>query len=317
MNFNVEKRTILKVRHGSHAYGLNVETSDVDLKGVCIEPLEYHLGFAKRFEQHIQEASKGHPHDLVIFSFKKFVKLASDCNPNVIEVLFVDEDDVLYVDDFGRELLNFRNNFISKKIKHTFSGYAHSQLKRIKLHREWLLNPPQKMPERSDFGLGHVGSFTKSEIGILESLQRDERLDSLNPDLVSLYLREKAYKNAKLQWDQYENWKKSRNPTRAELEAKYGFDTKHAMHLIRLMRTCCDVLVTGTVPVKRHDDREELLSIRRGELSYDEVIELAEKLEGMSDDLYKTTTIVPNSINVNLIDDFVVDLTKRYVDKYG
>src|ERR1039458_5020213 len=37
------------------------------------------------------------------------------------------------------------------------------------------------------------------------------------------------------QVDQYNGWKAQRNPKRAELEAKFGYDTKHAMHLVRLM----------------------------------------------------------------------------------
>ena len=31
--------TIIKVRHGSHAYGLNIATSDLDVKGVRIEEI--------------------------------------------------------------------------------------------------------------------------------------------------------------------------------------------------------------------------------------------------------------------------------------
>src|SRR5690606_2889873 len=142
MNFDVESRTILKVKHGSHCYGLNTPTSDLDIKGICIEPLPYHLGFAKNFEQFIQEASKGHEHDLVIYSFKKFAKLAADANPTVIEVLFTENEDILFCDSFGLEIREFRQNFLSSKAKHTFMGFAHSQLKRIKTHRAWLRNPP-------------------------------------------------------------------------------------------------------------------------------------------------------------------------------
>jgi len=58
MHFDVESRTIFKCRHGSHAYGLNVATSDEDFKGVCIKPKECYFGFTQRFEQMEHMGSK-------------------------------------------------------------------------------------------------------------------------------------------------------------------------------------------------------------------------------------------------------------------
>ena len=45
----MDRGTVLLVRHGSHAYGTNTETSDEDFKGVAIPPKEYFLGALKRF----------------------------------------------------------------------------------------------------------------------------------------------------------------------------------------------------------------------------------------------------------------------------
>lgn len=74
-------------------------------------------------------------------------------NPNALELLFVDFDDIIYSNEIGNSLLNIRDLFISKKCKHTFSGYAASQLKRIKLHRNYILKGELKKPERSDYNL--------------------------------------------------------------------------------------------------------------------------------------------------------------------
>ncbi|MFI0941831.1 DNA polymerase beta superfamily protein [Streptomyces sp. NPDC021020] len=46
---------------------------------------------------------------------------------------------------------------------------------------------------------------------------------------------------------------------------------KHAMHLLRLLITCRDLLRTGTLTVDVGDDREELLAVRRGEVGWEEV----------------------------------------------
>ncbi len=317
MNFDVDLRTVLRVKHGSHCYGLNTETSDLDVKGICIEPKEYHYGFLQNFEQFIQEASKGHAQDLVIYSFKKFAKLAADCNPTVIETLFVEDEDVLLCDSYGQEIRDFRQNFLSSKAKHTFLGFAHSQLKRIKSHRAWLRNPPSEPPTRKEFGLPDSIGVTKAELGAFEALVERGMCDDLSKEAIVLYTREKAYKNKKTEWDQYINWQKSRNPVRAELEKKFSYDTKFALHMIRLGRTCKELLETGKLNVKRREDREELLSIRAGAWTYEQVVEEAERLEAECEVLYKTSVVLTKSPDLVKIDKFVVDLTERYLNEHG
>lgn len=80
-------------------------------------------------------------------------------------------------------------------------------------------------------------------------------------------------------WDAYRTWEASRNPARAELERRHGYDTKHAMHLVRLMRTGLEVLETGELRVRR-PDADDLNAVRDGALSFDELITLASELQG-------------------------------------
>jgi len=339
MNFDIDARTILQVRHGSHAYGLNTPTSDLDIKGVCVKPKSAYLGFTQRFEQqeHIggKDASDGV--DKVTFSLDKFAALAADCNPNIIEILWVDDSDVLKSDAFGDELRGLRADFLSKKARHTFSGYAFAQLKRIKSHRVWLLNPPSAPPTREQFGLTELTKVSKSEIGAFDSLFNLHTVDDeatsaerigeivetarsvlnveLPKDVITLFTREKAYRAALAHWEQYLTWKKARNPKRAELEAKFGYDTKHGMHLWRLMRMCKEILMTGRVLVKR-PDREDLLRVRNGDVSYDELIEQADRLEVECDELYQTSSL-PREPNRAYLDRCIVDMTDRYLTLHG
>lgn len=64
---------------GSHAYGSNVEGSDIDIRGVAGSPEI--LGF-NRFEQAIDNRT-----DTVIYAVNKFVGLLAQGNPNIIELL--------------------------------------------------------------------------------------------------------------------------------------------------------------------------------------------------------------------------------------
>jgi uncharacterized protein len=109
-------------------------------------------------------------------------------------------------------------------------------------------------------------------------------------DVVAALNAEKKYLSAMKQWESYETWKAERNPARAELESRHGYDTKHAMHLIRLMRMGLEILETGELLVRR-PDAEELTAIRDGALSYDELMEAATALQSRMVDAAGTTRL--------------------------
>ena len=314
MKFNVLDRTIYYTKHGSHAYGLNIETSDIDYKGICIKPKSYYLGFAYNFEQEEKMASKNNGVDSAIYSIDKFAKLAANCNPNIIEVLFVDESDIVKITAAGNDIRKIRHDFLSKKVLHTFSGYAHSQLKRIQLHRSWLLNPVEKKPERKDFKLPEISAISNSQLGAFESLKLKNKDLQMSDEVIELYNKEKQYQNALLRYNQFCEWKTSRNEKRAQLEKDFGYDTKHAMHLIRLLKMCKEILEDCTVNVKRKEDREELLSIRYGALKYDDVIELSEKLKSECEEAHKLSKL-RNEPDIEYLNSVIADIVERFLDE--
>ena len=109
--------------------------------------------------------------DITYFEFRKFLYLACENNPNVLELLYIPENKFIICEKEWEEIILNRGLFVSKKAKHTFSGYAHSQFNRIKRHRSWLLNPPKKKPERKDFGLSESRSdLTRDQIGAFNVL---------------------------------------------------------------------------------------------------------------------------------------------------
>lgn len=180
--------------------------------------------------------------------------------------------------------------FLSKKAKFTFSGYAFAQLKKIKGHRKWIMfdqiepNPEDYVHEKTRKGL-------------------DGKVLTYN------HFREHEYNDALKKWNHYLDWKKNRNPQRAKLEEKYGFDCKHATHLIRLLRMGHEILTTGKVNVLRKD-REELLDIRNGKWEYDKLVNYAEALEKELDNLYETS-VLPHSPNDKDINKLLIEITEE------
>lgn len=133
MDFNYKDSVIVRHLAGSHAYGTNLETSDVDVRGIFVAPEHYvRTPFYNVREVDVQEEE-----DTKLFELTNFMKLYLDMNPNIVETLWVDESDIQQsteVYDFLRE--NAAQQLLSKKAAFTFSGYAVSQLKRIKGHNK-------------------------------------------------------------------------------------------------------------------------------------------------------------------------------------
>ena len=361
MNFDVDARTIYLAVHGSRAYGLATPTSDLDVKGVCIEPLNYHFGYLNRFEQQELLAGKGNDCDSVIYSLKKFIRLATDMNPNIVECLFVDEKHILKIDEFGQLLRDNRDLFISKKARHTFAGYAHAQIKRIESHRKWLLDPPKGKPTRTDFGLTehpvlpsgqlqtaqalvqkHLDRWQFNDMSGLDPATRlmiqetiaellaeaqvgaDQRYEAacrflgFDENFLELLSQERRYKSAADNWNQYQHWVKTRNPSRAAGEMKSGYDCKNASHALRLMRMCKEILSGYGVIVDRKDiDADELISIKvHGTMKYDDLLTEVNQLNKDCADLYKTSNIM-HEPDRNAIDALVVEMVKMYTELHG
>jgi len=289
MHFDVEKHTIYKVLHGSRAYGTHTSESDWDEKGTAVSPRDYVLGYAYKFEQqeYKRKTADGVQVEGVTYDVRKFINLAADCNPNIIEVLFVEDSDVLHMHPAGELLCANRELFLSKKARHKYSGYAIGQIKRIKTHRNWLLHPPTHKPTREEYGLSIEHKITPDMMGAFNKLEAE---GVVAPNVMELVQQEKRYQTALHQWNQFENWKATRNEARAALEAKYGYDTKHGGHVVRLLRMCREILEGKGVHVKR-PDAEELLAIRRGAWSYDQLLEWATREDEEMQALYETSTL--------------------------
>src|SRR4030042_267722 len=153
-----EERTIFLTVVGSRAYGIHREDSDYDQAGVMIPPSKYFFG-TDRFDQF-----SDFPTDKVIYDIRKAIVLLMDNNPNMLDLLFMPERCILKMEPEWQVFVDNRDLFVSKKCRHTFSGYAFAQLKRIETHRKFLMNPPQVEPKREDFGLPAVSIFPTAQL---------------------------------------------------------------------------------------------------------------------------------------------------------
>lgn len=105
-NKNLGNNIILLTLGGSHAYGMDKEGSDLDVRGIALNSKEEVL-LATDFEQVVNVDT-----DTTVYSFNKMLELLSKCNPNTIEELGCIEEHYLYLSGIGKELLERRKNIL-------------------------------------------------------------------------------------------------------------------------------------------------------------------------------------------------------------
>jgi predicted nucleotidyltransferase len=289
-----ENHSIHRIVAGSHLYGTNRPDSDIDIRGVCLMPIEALLGLSP-FEQYQVTNDQ---EDITIYGLSKFFALALDANPNILDILCAPPETWQLNTTLWNKIHQERHLFLSQKLRYTFSGYAISQLKRLERHHEWLVRPPDHQPEPEEFGC-----WVETDDKGGQTLRGEAPLDTQH------------YQQAMQRWQQYQTWLKERNPARAALEAAYGYDTKHACHLVRLMLKVAGVLTTGDYsPRLEGDDLNIVLSVLHGEWSYERLVSWAQ----LSDiTVREMPSILPYSPNRKAAEQLLVQANSWTLNTYG
>lgn len=318
-NEHLGDHIILLTLGGSHAYGTNVEGSDVDIRGCALESKREILT-GHMFEQVQNEAT-----DTVVYSFRKLISLLMNCNPNTIEMLGCRPDDYLILTDIGKELLDHADLFLSQKAFQSFAGYATSQLRR--LSNKAARTVPQAEQEQ------HIlNSINNAQVAYAEQYfphgEGDIRLyidDAVNDAMESeifmdVTLRHYPLRDYKCMWADMHNIVKdyARIGKRNQHAAEHGKLGKHMMHLIRLYLMCLDILEQKKIVTYREKERDFLLEIRNGKY-LDERDQPVPEFFGLVDDFErrmdyaKKNTDLPEKPDYKRIEDFVADVSERIV----
>jgi uncharacterized protein len=117
---------ILEGVTGSVAYGLDTENSDIDIKGIYIVPTDKVLGMKWNYDKQTKDHVDP---DWVYHEVQKFMALVSNCNPTMLELLFLEEYTVL--NPVGKLLVDNRDLFLSQIARKKYGGYALSQAKSL------------------------------------------------------------------------------------------------------------------------------------------------------------------------------------------
>lgn len=305
---------------GSHAYGTDVEGSDVDIRGIALNSKRDIL-CGHQFKQVVHEAT-----DTTIYSINKIIDLLSNCNPNTIEMLGLKSEHYLYLHAIGQELLDNRKLFLSKRALYSFGGYATSQLRRLDnksmrtlehAEREQhilnsIMNATYAFPEKyEEFKLGDS----------IDLYLGPSKQDDMDKEIfMDIHLTQYPLRDYKSMWSDMKNIvsEYGKIGQRNKKAVEHGKIAKHMMHLIRLYLMCIDILEKEEIITYREQDLEYLLSIRYGKFLdenghpipgfYDIISEFERRMNYAAEN-----TSLPDKPNYNAINEFRASINERVV----
>lgn len=173
-------------RAGSHSYGTNTPTSDNDFRGLFVaDPKFIRTPFFK-----VHQYSDPNEKDSTSYELNKFMQLYSECNPNIVELLWIDGSDIVLDSPAYQLLRQHRQDLLCSRVAFTFSGYAVSQLKQMKNQSKWQNNPqPVDPPRQTDF-VTLVVNYTQEKMFKinLENYKDGHRLVHYGGNIYGLYV---------------------------------------------------------------------------------------------------------------------------------
>ena len=318
---------IFKARTGSHLYGLSTPESDEDFVGVFLPDVEELLGLQPINEISNSTKNSGNSRrnnkddvDDKFFSLQKFLHLALNNNPNIVELLFVNPENKIITSPQFTELENHYDKIISQKVYSSFKGYAYSQKHKLITKKERFIS------------LQNGLEFIKNNYSQDEQLDKKRVLTENEANGLNFVL--KVYKNKEGNPNPFHKGMPLKMITEL-LQSEYndygwrvktktfetlGYDVKFGYHLVRLLFECKELLTRGylTFPLTGND-KLTLMSIRNGEVNYDEILAITESLEKEIDKIYENKESLSDTLryepNRKWTNEWLVKTMKDYIIK--
>ena len=317
-------KPLLIVMSGSHAYGTQTDTSDIDVRGIVMPPKEALIGLSP-FEQH-EVHNKETDVDAVLYGLPKATKLILDNNPNMIELLSPQERNHIYVSPAGQKLIELRHDFLSQRAVFTFGAYAKAQLARIEnaMTRD-RYNQAMAEEHLKNSIVGMINSMNGRYKALPEGSLILRIVDSEKDDLdkeivVDCHLDGYPLRDFKSIWSDMQNVVKDYSKLTGRNNKKDDAHmNKHSCHLVRLLLMAIDLCEKEEIITYRENDLDLLMSIRNGDYMKDGIFipEFYKLVHNLEDRLEKAAanTKLPKKPNFHKIEKAVMEINEEYLQE--
>lgn len=120
-----------------------------------------------------------------------------------------------------------------------------------------------------------------------------------------------GYQKHCIDYKNYKDWEKHRNPVRYESNLNKNYDAKNVSQAFRLIAMCTEIAQGKGFNVNRRNiDRDFLLDVKNHKYEYDDVIKMLDEKKRIMDDAISKSTL-PEDIDANVVNDLLINIRKE------
>lgn len=335
---------------GSKAYGLNTPASDTDIRGVYVLPK--HIFYSLEYPEQVSNNTN----DIVYYELRRFMELLSRNNPNIMEMLGVPDQCVLFRHQVMASIK--ADMFLSKLCEKTFANYAFTQIKKAYGLEKKMANPvdaerksvldfcfvyqgkeaipakaflEQNGLQESSAGLTviphfrdcynlHYSTHVPYSGIVRKETSNDVALSSVpkgEVPLGMLYFNRDGYSVYCKKYKEYWEWVKKRNEERYKTTMSHG-KNYDSKNMMHVFRL---LLMAREIAVEKkvnvfRNDREFLLDIKHGKFEYDELVRKAEGLRDELPRLYADCGL-PEEPDISKVNELLLEMREQVYETYS
>lgn len=318
-----ERNKILEIRVGSHLFGTDTPDSDLDLFGIFFPSDEIIYGFQKCEEVDLGTVAKDDTGrntkdaiDRKFHEYRKFARLAMQNNPNILHVLFVNEPNIVFMDEggFAKRLLEKGHMFPHKGAYNRFVKYADAQRHKMKIKPENYA--------ALELGMDLLEQFDDDKVmaDVLLRYRFEDDRRSLSKDFPFIDSgKGKHIKCGDINIERGVFVKKAKRMIRERLSkathrhvlfTKHGYDSKFASNLIHLLLEGIELMRTGWVQYPL-EYRQDILDIKNGHFSIEEIDNWADELIEEARSAYEVSKLPEHPPSAE-IEKFVIEEVRNW-----
>lgn len=228
---------------------------------------------------------------------------------------------------YQNELLNNNTKNIVKELKEAKETNNREKIKKEeeRLQKSYFLNMVQflidfyNLEEYNSTYMSIDYWFNKNKPigyrGIVNESSNELRLSSVakwEKPICYISYNQNGYTKHCVDYKNYQDWVKFRNPKRYESNLNKNYDSKNMMHSFRLMQMGIEIASGQGVILDRNitGDKELLMKIRNHEFEYDELMEIIDTKKEEMDNAIKNSTI-PDNIDIDFVNSLLIYIRKE------